>query len=85
MELAIYEAFREAGIEEKPAKTLAATLNKAMEQSIDLKQVATKNDIEQLRAEIARIEANVIKWLVGSMVAIAGISLAVARLIFTAG
>jgi hypothetical protein len=51
MELAIYEAFREAGIEEKPAKTIAATINKAVEQSVDIRQLATKGDVEAVRVE----------------------------------
>ena len=54
MELAIYDAFRKAGVEEEAAKAIAANLNanfnttvsKAIEQSVDLKQLATKSDIE---------------------------------------
>ena len=99
MELAIYEAFREAGIEEKAAKNIAATFNttigKAIEQNVDLKQLATKGDVEQLRleiekvrletkADIARVEANIIKWMFGAIIAAAGIAMAIARLFFTA-
>ena len=57
MELAIYEAFREAGIEETPAKQITAAINKAVEHhySIHSQQTATKGDVEQLRLEIEQL------------------------------
>ena len=57
MELAIYEAFRDAGIDEKPAKVIAATVNKAVEQSVDTKQLATKSDVEngQVRTDVEKL------------------------------
>ena len=103
MELAIYNAFRKAGVEEEAAKAIAENLNatfnttvsKAIERNVDLKQLATKGDIEQLRleiekvrletkADIGRVEANIIKWMFGAIVAAAGIAMAIARLFFTA-
>ena len=96
MELAIYDAFRKAGVEEEKAQAIAAnlnanfntTINKAIEQNVDLKQLATKSDIEQLRfetkADIARVEANIIKWMFGAIIAAAGIAMAIARLFLTA-
>jgi len=95
MELAIYGVFRDAGIEDEKARAIAETLNKAFEQSIDLKQLATKGDterlrleIEKVRAEVARVEANIVKWIFGSIVTAAGlatgIALAIVRLFFTA-
>ena len=88
MEMALYGVFRDAGIEEEKAKAIAATIWKTQEQSIDLKQVATKADlqieIEKVRAEIARIEASLIKWVIGSAVAIIGVILAAVRLMLSA-
>jgi UPF0288 family protein (methanogenesis marker protein 3) len=104
MDVAIYDAIREAGIDEKPAKNLAVAINKAFEQhyAAHSQQLATKGDTEQLRLEIekvraeieksrsetARIEANIIKWIVGSAIAMtaimATIALTIARLFFTA-
>ena len=93
MEMAIYEAFREAGIDEKPAKAITSTLYKAIEQSVDSKQLVTKSDltveIEKVRAEIARVESNLVKWIFGAIVTAAGlasgIAVVIARLLFTAG
>ena len=87
MELAIYEAFREAGIEEAKAKaihkTIHATINAAIEKTVDLSQLATKSDIEQLRletkAEIEKTKADIIKWNIGAIIAAAGLAMAIAR------
>jgi hypothetical protein len=103
MELVIYDAFRKTGVEESQAKVIAAdltaTIHKAIEQSVNPNQLATKGDLEQLRlatqadiekvrAEVARVEANIIKWIFGSIVTAAGlatgIALAIVRLFFTA-
>ena len=46
MELAIYEVFREAGIEEKQAKAIASTLNNAIAQSANSKQADVEKAIE---------------------------------------
>jgi len=93
MNVVIYDAIREAGIDEKPAKNLAVAINDALEQSIDLKQLATKADlqveIEKVRLEIEKSKSNIIKWVVGAMFTAVGlataIALTIARLFFTAG
>jgi len=97
MELAIYEAFREAGIEETKAKAIATNLNANFNKAIETHyaiyspQTASKGDIEQLRleiekvrAEVSRVESNVIKWMFGAIIASAGLAMAIARLFFAA-
>ena len=90
MELAIYEAFRDAGIDEKPAKAIAETINKAMEYhyAVHSQQLATKGDTEHLRLEIERVRGEVekvrgeiekskndiIKWIVASVIAGIGVA-----------
>ena len=65
MELAIYEAFREAGIEEKAAKNIAMTFNTqhATKGDIEYLRLETKADIERLRletkADIEKIHAEI--------------------------
>ena len=49
MGLAIYEVFRDAGIEEKKARDIASTLNGAIEHHSQ--NLATQGDIERLRIE----------------------------------
>jgi len=71
MELAIYEAFREAGIEEAKAKAIAANLNanfnttvsKAIEQhyAVHSPQIAKKGDVETVRFEIEKLRLEIEK------------------------
>ena len=60
----------------------------AIDQSVDLSQLATKSDNEQLRlemkAEIEKAKADIIKWNIGAIIAAAGLAMAIARLFFTA-
>ena len=107
MELVIYDAFRKAGVEETQAKAIAselnttfnATISKAIEQSVNPNQLATKGDLEQMRiatqadiervrletkAEIEKAKADIIKWNIGAIVAMAAIATTIARLFFTA-
>jgi hypothetical protein len=48
---------------------------KDLEDLIDSRRtnLATKEDIESLKVEIHKVEATLLKWFVGSMVALAGI------------
>ena len=86
MDFAIYDAFRDAGIEENRAKVITSAINKAIEQNHALhsQQLATKGDIEQLRLEIEKVKADIIKWMFGAIIAAAGLAMAIARLFFTA-
>ena len=71
MELAIYEAFRGAGVEEERAKVIAAnlnanfnaTVNKAIEHhyAVHSQQLATKGDVEQVRLDVEQVRLDVEK------------------------
>ena len=92
MELAIYDAFRKAGVEEEAAKAITTAINKAIEYNVDSKQLATKGDIEKLRletkADIEKAKADIIKWMFGAIITAVGlatgIAMAIARLFLTA-
>ncbi|GHU43634.1 hypothetical protein AGMMS50289_10390 [Betaproteobacteria bacterium] len=88
MELQVYQALIAAGAPEEAAKNAAESINRAIDSryAIHAKELATRGDIEQIRAdlektkgelrtEIARIEANLIKWLVGTGLVIIGVIL----------
>ena len=81
MEIEIYTAFRDMGVSEEKARAAVESINKAIDQrySIHSQQLATQGDIEKVRAEIARAEANLIKWNVGAIIAAAGLAMAIAR------
>ena len=71
MEMAIYNAFREAGVEEEKAQAIAANLNanfnttvsKAIEQhyAMHSQQIATKGDVEKLRLDVETVRFEVEK------------------------
>ncbi|GHT85859.1 hypothetical protein AGMMS49543_17970 [Betaproteobacteria bacterium] len=96
MELEIYQGFRGAGVSEEKAQAIAQDIatfiNKAIDQryAMHSRQRATQGDVEKARAEtekarmeVARIEASIIKWNVGAIIAAAGLALAMAKLFFT--
>ncbi|MDR2366281.1 MAG: hypothetical protein LBD68_10615 [Zoogloeaceae bacterium] len=75
MELEIYEAFQAAGIPNDKAKSAVEAINKAIDArySIHARELATRGDVEKMRADMAEMEARIIKWNVGSMFAAIGI------------
>jgi len=101
MEMVIYNAFRKAGVADSDAQIIAADLAKAFEQNyaVHSQNLATQGDtervrfeIEQLRREtkvdIEKVRAEIEKakfTIIGSVVAIAAVSLAAARFLFGSG
>lgn len=72
MELEIYDALQSAGVSAEKAKSAVESVNKAIDQRYNLhaQQLATRGDVEQVRgdlkAKMAKTEANLIKWLIGT-------------------
>ncbi|MDR1848668.1 MAG: hypothetical protein LBQ75_01360 [Zoogloeaceae bacterium] len=73
-----FEALQAAGVPDDKAKATVESLNQAIDTryAIHARELATRGDIEKVRAdmekiraelstEIIKIEANLIKWLVG--------------------
>ena len=65
--LAYVKTLREAGVEEKQAEAQAAALAAMLKSSVT--DLATKQDIDLLRAELKRdateLKAELIRWVVG--------------------
>ena len=74
--LEIYEALRSVGVEDAKAKSTAEKFDQALEGRLEreLKGLATREDLAQL-------EARLIKWNVGTIIAVAGLTLAIVKLI----
>ena len=72
MELEIYDALQSAGVSAEKAKSAVESVNKAIDQRYNLhaQQLAIRGDVEQVRgdlkAKMAKTEANLIKWLIGT-------------------
>ncbi|MFZ5932125.1 MAG: DUF1640 domain-containing protein [Pseudomonadota bacterium] len=64
--LKFVEKLRAAGVSEPQAKAQAEVLVSALSEAMEL-QLATKDDIRGVRADIARLERDlfVVKWMMG--------------------
>jgi len=56
-------------------------LREALGDLAELKSLATKDDISQVRIEISDAKADIIKWMAGLMLAQAGLVAALVKLI----
>jgi hypothetical protein len=75
------ERLTAAGLPEKQAKAEAEALREALSDLVELKSLATKDDISQVRIEISDAKADIIKWMAGLMLAQAGLVAALVKLI----
>jgi hypothetical protein len=73
----IYEALKAAGIDDEVAKAAA----KAVIGMQEKEHLATKLDIQQLRTDIADLKVELIKWNVGTFIAMTGIFAAIVKLL----
>ncbi len=78
--LAYIDRLKEAGFDEKQARAQADALDAALRET-----VATKTDIDLLRAEIradfANLKTDLARWLFGAVLAIAGTVFAIEKLL----
>jgi hypothetical protein len=93
MELEIYTAFTKAGIPEDAARAAVDSIKKEIDHRYALHsaQLATRGDVEavrkeigevrgDLKAEIARSQAEIIKWCMGSIFAAVGLFVALSKM-----
>jgi hypothetical protein len=73
----IYEALKAAGIDDEVAKAAA----KAVIGMQEKEHLATKLDIQQLRTDMADLKVELIKWNVGTLIAMTGIFAAIVKLL----
>jgi type II secretory pathway component PulM len=74
MELEIYDALQSAGVSPEKAKAAVESINKEIDRRYALHavQLATRGDVEQVKVEIAKVESNLVKWLVATALVIIG-------------
>ena len=73
----IYEALKAAGIDDEAAKAAAKAVIGVQEKE----HLATKLDIQQLRTDTANLKVELIKWNVGTLIAMTGIFAAIVKLL----
>ncbi|RRD56616.1 hypothetical protein EII20_10255 [Comamonadaceae bacterium OH2545_COT-014] len=83
MELEIYEALTEANVTPEKAKAVAAAIDAAIDRRYELhaKQLATRGDVEAVKSEIAKAQAEIIKWCMGAIFGSAGMTIAIVKLL----
>jgi hypothetical protein len=94
MELEIYTAFTKAGIPDEAARAAVDSIRKEIDSRYALHsaQLATRGDVEavrkevgelrgEMKAEIAKSQAEVIKWCMGSIFAAVGLFLALSKVL----
>ncbi|HTT81132.1 MAG TPA: hypothetical protein VMF86_15780 [Stellaceae bacterium] len=78
---------KEAGAAEPLAETIAEILRQSRD--FDLSQLATKPDLDQLRhaskADLAELKVEILKWIVGLMIAQTAAIVALVRLLLGHG
>ncbi len=92
MELEIYTAFRKVGIEDAEARAVVVSINKEIDRryALYVQQLATRGDVEvvrkevgelkgELRVEVAKAQAEIIKWCMGSIFAAVGLFVALSK------
>ncbi|WP_068636749.1 hypothetical protein [Thauera butanivorans] len=79
------ERLTAAGLPEKQAKAEAEALRDALGDLVEMRSLATKEDVNILRAEIetkiSDAKADIIKWIAGLLLAQAGLVTALVKLI----
>ncbi len=76
----LYEALKSAGVDEERAKDTAEKFENVLENKFDteLQHLVTKEHFGQ---ELAKMETRIIKWNVGTIIAVVGITVAIVKLI----
>jgi len=79
------ERLRDAGLPEAHAKAEAEALREALGELVELRSLATKEDITALRADvqtsIAESKADIIKWVAGLLLGQAALVAALVKLL----
>lgn len=75
------ERLTQAGMPEAHAKAEAEALRDALGELVELRSLATKDDIEMLRREIVESRADTVKWVAGLLLAQAGLIAALVKLL----
>lgn len=79
------ERLTSAGLPAQQAKAEAEALRDALSELVELRSLATKEDVAMIRAdvktEIAEAKADIIKWMAGLLLAQAGLVAALVKLI----
>ena len=74
--LEIYESLKSVGVNDEKARSTAEKFEEALEGKVEreLRTLATREDL-------ANLETRLIKWNVGTIIAVAGLTLAIVKVV----
>ena len=76
-EIQLYEALKEK-IGEEQAKAITSYVEAKFESKRD--SLATKGDIAELKTEIISSKVDILRWMIGTMIAVSGLIIAAFKL-----
>ena len=85
--LEFYSALKSIGIDDAHARSAAEKLDQALEGRLthELSRMATREDLAKMetgiREDMARMEGRLIKWNVGTIMAVSGLTVALVKLV----
>ena len=83
MEIALYKALMEAGIKPDTAEQVVKSVEAEIEKQLQshTNHLATKSDIALVKADVAEAKTDIIRWMVTTMLASAGLFAAISKLL----
>lgn len=81
MEIQLYKALLEAGVNENTAASVVDSLEAEMRERIGeaRNELATRADMADIRKEIVEGKTDIIKWNLASIIAVVGVMLAMSK------
>lgn len=82
MELEIYEALTAANVPADKARAAAESVKREIDERYTMhgQQLAMRGDVESVRREVAELKVEMVKWFVGTIIAVGGITAALLKL-----
>ncbi|MDD2811630.1 hypothetical protein [Rhodoferax sp.] len=82
MELEIFEALTAINVPADNARRAAESIKKEIDERYTShgQQLATRGDIESVRREVAELKVEMVKWFVGTTIAVGGITAALLKI-----
>lgn len=82
MEIALYKALMQAGVQPETAESVVKSVEAEIEKQFNAKMhhLATKSDVVELKASLSDTKAEIIKWYVGAQLGAIGLTIAALKM-----
>lgn len=78
----VFKTFRKLGADDADAAAFVDELNLTIDKRCQLhaSQLSTRADVESVRREVAELKVEMVKWFVGTIIAVGGITAALLKI-----